>query len=121
MTKLYRVTVHPRATEEAALIALTDGGAVLDDGTKTQPVVIRVVVDEPERTVMEMTLSEGKNRQIRRMCEAVGLEVARLRRTAVGPVKLGMLAPGQPTPGLGQAGGARPARHGPKGQGHGAN
>ncbi len=93
VTKLYRVTVHPRATEEQ-LIALTDG-VVLDDGTKTQPVVIRVVVDEPERTVMEMTLSEGKNRQIRRMCEAVGLEVARLRRTAVGPVKLGMLAPGQ--------------------------
>ena len=93
VTKLYRVTVHPRATEEQ-LIALTDG-IVLDDGTKTQPVVIRVVVDEPERTVMEMTLSEGKNRQIRRMCEAVGLEVARLRRTAVGPVKLGMLAPGQ--------------------------
>ena len=93
VTKLYRATVHPRATEEQ-LIALTDG-VVLDDGTKTQPVVIRVVVDEPERTVMEMTLSEGKNRQIRRMCEAVGLEVARLRRTAVGPVKLGMLAPGQ--------------------------
>ena len=93
VTKLYRVTVHPRATEEQ-LIALTDG-VVLDDGTKTQPVVIRVVVDEPERTVMEMTLSEGRNRQIRRMCEAVGLEVARLRRTAVGPVKLGMLAPGQ--------------------------
>ena len=93
VTKLYRVTVHPCATEEQ-LIALTDG-VVLDDGTKTQPVVIRVVVDEPERTVMEMTLSEGKNRQIRRMCEAVGLEVARLRRTAVGPVKLGMLAPGQ--------------------------
>ena len=93
VTKLYRVTVRPRATEEQ-LIALTDG-VVLDDGTKTQPVVIRVVVDEPERTVMEMTLSEGKNRQIRRMCEAVGLEVARLRRTAVGPVKLGMLAPGQ--------------------------
>ena len=93
VTKLDRGTVHPRATEEQ-LIALTDG-VVLDDGTKTQPVVIRVVVDEPERTVMEMTLSEGKNRQIRRMCEAVGLEVARLRRTAVGPVKLGMLAPGQ--------------------------
>ena len=93
VTKLYRVTVHPHATEEQ-LIALTDG-VVLDDGTKTQPVVIRVVADEPERTVMEMTLSEGKNRQIRRMCEAVGLDVARLRRTAVGPVKLGMLAPGQ--------------------------
>ena len=92
-TKLYRVTVHPQAPEEQ-LSARTDG-VVLDDGTKTQPVVIRVVADEPERTVMEMTLSEGKNRQIRRMCEAVGLDVARLRRTAVGPVKLGMLAPGQ--------------------------
>ena len=81
--------------DSEGLLLLTTDGVVLDDGTKTQPVVIRVVVDEPERTVMEMTLSEGKNRQIRRMCEAVGLEVARLRRTAVGPVKLGMLAPGQ--------------------------
>ena len=39
-------------------------------------------------------LSEGRNRQIRKMCEAVGLEVARLKRTAVGPIKLGMLKPG---------------------------
>lgn len=52
-----------------------------------------MVADEPERTVMEMTLSEGKNRQIRRMCEAVGLDVARLRRTAVGPVKLACWRP----------------------------
>ena len=41
---------------------------------------------------------EGKNRQIRRMCEAVGLEVVRLRRSAVGAVKLGMLQPGQYRP-----------------------
>jgi len=41
-----------------------------------------------------MTISEGRNRQIRKMCEAVGLEVARLKRTAVGPIKLGMLKPG---------------------------
>ena len=93
VSKLYRVTVHPRAQEEQ-LIALSDG-VVLDDGTTTQPAVVRVVVDEPERPVLEMTIREGKNRQIRRMCEAVGLEVVRLRRSAMGAVKLGMLAPGK--------------------------
>ena len=70
-------------------------GVVLDDGVKTQPCVIHVVVDEPGRTVLEITLHEGRNRQIRRMCSAVGLQVVRLRRTAEGPVKLGMLQPGE--------------------------
>ena len=93
VSKLYRVTVRPHATEEQ-IIALTDG-VTLDDGTTTQPAAIRVLADEPERTVLEMTIREGKNRQIRRMCEAVGLGVIRLRRTAVGAVKLGMLQPGQ--------------------------
>ena len=66
-----------------------------DDGTKTMPCAINVVTDEPGRTVMEMTLKEGKNREIRRMCEAVGLEVIRLKRNAEGVVKLGMLQPGK--------------------------
>lgn len=93
VSKLYRVTVRPRA-EESQVIALSEG-VRLDDGTLTQPAVIKVVVDEPGRTVLEMTIKEGKNRQIRRMCEAVGLEVIRLRRSAMGAVKLGMLQPGQ--------------------------
>lgn len=41
-----------------------------------------------------MILHEGKNREIRRMCEAVGLEVARLKRTQIGGVKMGMLKQG---------------------------
>jgi 23S rRNA pseudouridine2605 synthase len=93
ISKLYRVTVRPRAEEEK-LIRLSEG-VVLDDGTKTLPCSINVVVDEPGRTVMEMTLREGKNREIRRMCEAVGLEVVRLKRNAEGVVKLGMLQPGE--------------------------
>lgn len=93
ISKLYRVTVRPRATEQQ-IVRLTEG-VVLDDGTKTQPAVINVAVDEPERTVLEMTIREGKNREIRRMCEAVGLEVIRLKRNAEGAVKLGMLQPGQ--------------------------
>ena len=76
--KLYRVTVRPRATEEQ-VVKMSSG----------------VVLDEPGRTVLEITLHEGRNRQIRRMCEAVGLEVIRLKRSAEGPVKLGMLQPGE--------------------------
>ena len=91
--KLYRVTVHPRATEEQVI--QMSSGVVLDDGVRTQPCVIHVVTDEPERTFMEITLYEGRNRQIRRMCAAVGLEVVRLKRSAEGPVKLGMLQPGE--------------------------
>lgn len=93
VSKLYRVTVRPHATE-TQILQLTEG-VTLDDGTVTQPAVIQVAADEPGRTVLEMTIREGKNRQIRRMCEAVGLEVIRLRRNAMGAVKLGMLQPGQ--------------------------
>lgn len=94
IAKMYRVTVHPKAEEEQ-IIALSDG-VYLDDGSKTLPAVIRVVAEDDERTVMEMTIKEGKNRQIRRMCEAVGLQVVRLSRKSIaGSVKLGMLAPGK--------------------------
>ena len=60
----------------------------------TAPAEIRVVTREEGRVVLEIILYEGRNRQIRKMCEAVGLEVARLKRTAVGSVKLGMLKQG---------------------------
>ena len=90
--KTYRVTVHPRITEEQ-LTALTTG--VVVDGRKSMPASIRVITAEKERTVLEIVLEEGRNRQIRKMCEAIGLEVARLKRIAIGPVKLGMLQPGK--------------------------
>ena len=93
VSKLYRVTVRPNVTEEQ-LIALANG-VYLDDGSKTLPAVVRVVTQEENRSVMEISIKEGKNRQVRRMCAAVGLEVARLRRSAIGPVKLGMLQPGK--------------------------
>ena len=91
--KLYRVTVNPRATEEQ--VVQMASGVVLDDGVRTQPCVIHVVTDEPGRSVLEITLHEGRNRQIRRMCSAVGLQVVRLKRSAEGPVKLWMLQPGE--------------------------
>ena len=60
----------------------------------TLPATVIVKEKQQGRVVLLMTIKEGRNRQIRRMCEAVGLEVARLRRISVGPVKLGMLKPG---------------------------
>lgn len=90
--KLYRVTVRPAITEEQITTMAT--GMVIDD-VKTAPCTIRVTTEEKERTVLEIVLNEGRNRQIRKMCEQLGLEVARLKRTAIGPVKLGMLQQGQ--------------------------
>ncbi len=93
ISKTYRVTVRPDITEEQ-LVALSTG-VTLDDGVTTLPAQVQVEVKEPGRVVLRLTIYEGKNRQIRRMCEALGLEVARLRRISVGPVKLGMLQPGK--------------------------
>ena len=86
--KTYRVTVRP-SVSESQLTALTQG--VIIDDRKTLPAEVRVITREENRVVLEIILYEGRNRQIRKMCEEVGLEVARLRRTAIGSVKLGML------------------------------
>ena len=91
ISKTYRVTVHSKITDDQ-IVSLTDGVEL--DGRKTLPATVSVELDTPERSVMRITIHEGRNRQIRRMCEAVGLEVVRLRRTSIGPVKLGMLKPG---------------------------
>ena len=91
VTKTYRVTVRPDVDDEV-LVKLSEG--VVIDGRKTLPCTVLVLDKQPGRTVLQMTISEGRNRQIRKMCEAVGLEVARLKRTAVVPIKLGMLKPG---------------------------
>lgn len=94
--KTYRVTVHQDVGDDIA-VKLSTGVDIGKDGVKemTAPASVQVLTKEQGRTVLQITIGEGKNRQVRRMCEAVGLEVVRLRRTSVGPLKLGMLAPGQ--------------------------
>ena len=87
--KTYRVTVRPSIDEDR--LVKMETGVVLDDGTKTAPAQVSVIHKEPGRVVLEIILHEGKNREIRRMCEALGLEVARLKRTQIGAVKMGML------------------------------
>lgn len=92
VSKTYRVTIRPDIAQEQ-LEQMASG--MFLDGRMTAPADVRVIRREEGRIVLEIVLYEGRNRQIRRMCEALGLEVARLKRIAVGPVKLGMLAPGK--------------------------
>ena len=90
--KTYRVTVRPSVSEDQ-LIAFSEGIEI--DGRKTAPADAHIIDKSENRVVLEIILHEGRNRQIRRMCEALGLEVARLKRTHIGSLKLGMLPQGK--------------------------
>jgi len=92
VSKVYRVTVREKVTEEQ-LTKLTEG--IMLDGTKTLPCDIHIIDKGDNRTVLNVVLYEGRNRQIRRMCEAVGLTVIRLKRTEIAGVRLGMLPQGK--------------------------
>lgn len=97
--------LHPRWKVPKTYRALVDGapdaqdarrlrnGVELDDGV-TAPALVRTVKHEGVRTWMEITISEGRKRQVRRMFSAVGHPVLELHRTSFGPVELGPLAPG---------------------------
>ena len=93
IAKTYRVTIPSKVNEEQ--LARMTVGVEIEKGVTTQPCTINVLTEAPERTVLEFIITEGKNRQIRKMCSAVGLDVSRLKRTSVGGVKLGMLKPGE--------------------------
>ena len=90
--KRYRVTVDGAVGDDQ--VASLAEGVQIDSG-KTQPALVRVIEKTSERTVLEITLYEGKNRQIRKMCEARGLTVKRLKRLSVAGLALGMLQPGE--------------------------
>lgn len=90
--KTYRVTVRPKISDEA-LYNLRHGIEI--DGKTTAPADVNIITQEEGRVVLEFILREGRNREIRKMCESQGLEVARLKRTSIGSLKLGMLPQGK--------------------------
>ena len=87
--KTYRARLLGGPIRAAALTALRRG-VQLEDGP-TAPARVRKL----HADAIELTLREGRNRQVRRMCAAVGHPVAQLQRVAFGPVRLGELAPGE--------------------------
>ncbi len=90
--KTYAALVHGHPGRQA-LKTLADG-VELDDG-KTAPARVRLLGAHGGNAILELTIHEGRNREVRRMCEAVGHEVLDLKRTRVGPLSLGPLRPGE--------------------------
>lgn len=92
--KVYRVLVQGEVSEFAATDLRT--GVMLEDGITAPAEVEWVGYDKAgDRTMIDITLHEGRNRQVRRMMEAVGYRVMVLHRRSVGPVDVGNLAPGE--------------------------
>lgn len=89
--KHYHVTVKSKVTEEQ-LLALNRSFTL--DGYRTLPAKVRVIEEHEGNTLLSFELHEGRNRQIRRMCEAVELRIGRLTRVAIGKIKLGQLPVG---------------------------
>ncbi len=91
VNKTYRVSVAG-AVDEEQIEKMASG--ILIEGRKTKPCDVFVVERREDRTLLNFIIHEGRNRQIRKMCEAVGLKVLRLKRLEIAGVKLGGLKTG---------------------------
>jgi 23S rRNA pseudouridine2605 synthase len=89
--RVYRVKIHPRL-DDAAGARLLEGVTV--DGKRALPERVEIESHGPRSTWALFTLREGRNREVRRLCAAAGIEVEHLVRIAFGPVSLGPLPPG---------------------------
>lgn len=90
--KIYRVTVEGEISDEA--LSLLRSPLVIDE-YEILPVKVDVISREKECSILKMTLFEGRNRQIRKMCDIAQLKIKRLCRIAIGEVKLGELEVGK--------------------------
>ncbi len=90
--KTYHVRVRPRMTPEHVARLASPVSLAEEFGP---PVSVSVVRESPRGTWLEITLTEGKNREIRRMCVRLGYLVETLVRIRIGPVPLGELKPGE--------------------------
>lgn len=101
----YKVT-HPKFKVDKTYIATLKGGltirglqmlrrGVVIDGYKTSPAEVEILSAEQGKTMVRITIHEGKNRQVRKMMEAVGSKVTALERISIGKVALGNLPLGR--------------------------
>ena len=91
-SRRYKVKVHGQVTQQK-LDSVSNGVTI--DGVNYGPVKITIDNTQGTNTWLTITLSEGKNREIRRLMQYIGLEVARLIRLSYGPFQLGSLKKGE--------------------------
>jgi 23S rRNA pseudouridine2605 synthase len=90
--KRYAVKVNPRPSRED--VETLRDGVKLIGGPRTAPAFVREIRHADGKSWLDVRIAEGRNQQVRRMMEAVGCRVEKLRREAIGPLVLGDLAPG---------------------------
>jgi 23S rRNA pseudouridine2605 synthase len=90
--KTYQLKTSTLLTDEQVQSLRT--GVTLSDGP-TRPALVTRLRDTPRYSHLEMTITEGRNRQVRRMIEAIGSKVLKLVRTAIGPIRIGDLPIGK--------------------------
>ena len=97
---------HPRYGVSKVYVALVDGKVepplaamftkgIIDHGEKLIAQKVRIISATKRESVVELELTEGKNREVRRLFESQGIEVKRLQRVKIGKIKLGELPPGK--------------------------
>ena len=93
--KKYELTAKGILNKEQ--IRALESGVVLDDGHKTLPAKVWITNKNMERqwTQLELTITEGRNRQVKRMLLAVGSEVKKLHRAQIGPITIKDMKPGE--------------------------
>ncbi len=90
--KTYETTVSGAGMDTALPVLRS---ALVIDGQRIRPARVELARDLGGRKLLRITISQGLNRQVRKMCDAAGLRVHRLRRVSEGPLSLGTLAPKQ--------------------------
>jgi len=91
LPKHYLVTVRGSVSQQD--LRHMSRGVVLEDGP-TLPANVRLIERDPRNSIFELSIQEGRNRQIRRMCDQLGYRVSRLVRLGIGGLQLGQMTPG---------------------------
>ncbi|MBN1334447.1 MAG: rRNA pseudouridine synthase [Deltaproteobacteria bacterium] len=93
LEKVYHVKVRGRIPPDDPVLALLERPLCYPDGVETRPARVRWLGPRTRATWIEVTVREGRTHQVRLLCGRSGLQVVKLRREAVGPVRLGDLPP----------------------------
>ena len=93
--KTYTVTLRGKVTNED--VESLRQGVIIDEEYKTKPAKVRIMKTDEEKNIsrLEITIHEGKNRQVRKMCEAIGKKVIALHRSKIGNIDVKNLKVGQ--------------------------